>query len=97
MNCGILFFTFLFKIRRSEEHTSELQSPDHLVCRLLLEKKKHKDKGRPYRLAPHCQGHRSHHREYTALKPPVNEHSSNLHDASSSEAAIGEYKHSGAL
>src|SRR5947208_13471016 len=28
-----LFFT------RSEEHTSELQSPDHLVCRLLLEKK----------------------------------------------------------
>src|SRR5258708_22128798 len=28
------------KYRRSEEHTSELQSPDHLVCRLLLEKKK---------------------------------------------------------
>src|SRR5947208_4063202 len=27
-------------VRRSEEHTSELQSPDHLVCRLLLEKKK---------------------------------------------------------
>src|SRR5207244_13026723 len=27
---------------RSEEHTSELQSPDHLVCRLLLEKKKGK-------------------------------------------------------
>src|SRR5690348_16483589 len=26
---------------RSEEHTSELQSPVHLVCRLLLEKKKH--------------------------------------------------------
>src|SRR5258708_26812559 len=25
--------------QRSEEHTSELQSPDHLVCRLLLEKK----------------------------------------------------------
>src|SRR5438552_18995464 len=25
---------------RSEEHTSELQSPDHIVCRLLLEKKK---------------------------------------------------------
>src|SRR5258708_31909614 len=25
---------------RSEEHTSEVQSPDHLVCRLLLEKKK---------------------------------------------------------
>src|SRR5258708_17492446 len=31
---------------RSEEHTSELQSPDHLVCRLLLEKKKqHQNKG----------------------------------------------------
>src|SRR5207244_7675158 len=26
-------------VSRSEEHTSELQSPDHLVCRLLLEKK----------------------------------------------------------
>src|SRR6201982_2561303 len=29
-----------FKRDRSEEHTSELQSPVHLVCRLLLEKKK---------------------------------------------------------
>src|SRR5258708_11277920 len=29
-------------LERSEEHTSELQSPDHLVCRLLLEKKKHR-------------------------------------------------------
>src|SRR5690348_17653847 len=28
---------------RSEEHTSELQSPVHLVCRLLLEKKKNRD------------------------------------------------------
>src|SRR5690625_6784995 len=28
---------------RSEEHTSELQSRGHLVCRLLLEKKKHKN------------------------------------------------------
>src|SRR5207244_13108804 len=27
------------RLLRSEEHTSELQSPDHLVCRLLLEKK----------------------------------------------------------
>src|SRR5258708_8900539 len=31
---------YLNNILRSEEHTSELQSPDHLVCRLLLEKKK---------------------------------------------------------
>src|SRR5258708_31843918 len=30
----------LILVERSEEHTSELQSPDHLVCRLLLEKKK---------------------------------------------------------
>src|SRR5258708_1333425 len=30
---------FLRMPKRSEEHTSELQSPDHLVCRLLLEKK----------------------------------------------------------
>src|SRR3712207_8439455 len=29
-------------LRRSEEHTSELQSRQYLVCRLLLEKKKHK-------------------------------------------------------
>src|SRR5258708_10218678 len=32
--------TYRRTARRSEEHTSELQSPDHLVCRLLLEKKK---------------------------------------------------------
>src|SRR5437762_6398433 len=32
--------TFRFVIDRSEEHTSELQSPMYLVCRLLLEKKK---------------------------------------------------------
>ena len=36
--------TVSYKPRRSEEHTSELQSPDHLVCRLLLEKKKKKKK-----------------------------------------------------
>src|SRR5258708_15973515 len=34
---------------RSEEHTSELQSPDHLVCRLLLEKKKTRRHLRPSR------------------------------------------------
>src|SRR5947208_5695528 len=32
--------------KRSEEHTSELQSPDHLVCRLLLEKKKTQEHNR---------------------------------------------------
>src|SRR5258708_14021848 len=45
---------------RSEEHTSELQSPDHLVCRLLLEKKNkhpaHPDE--PCRPRAHTSGHR---------------------------------------
>src|SRR2546426_3742151 len=36
--------------RRSEEHTSELQSPCNLVCRLLLEKKKKKNKDRLLRV-----------------------------------------------
>src|SRR5258708_2189376 len=35
-----VMLTRTFANPRSEEHTSELQSPDHLVCRLLLEKKK---------------------------------------------------------
>src|SRR2546426_7331772 len=34
-------------VERSEEHTSELQSPCNLVCRLLLEKKKKKEKSTP--------------------------------------------------
>src|SRR2546426_5911540 len=34
------FLKFFSKAERSEEHTSELQSPCNLVCRLLLEKKK---------------------------------------------------------
>src|SRR5207244_9736670 len=34
---------YMITVKRSEEHTSELQSPDHLVCRLLLEKKKNKN------------------------------------------------------
>src|SRR5690606_40734016 len=40
------------RIYRSEEHTSELQSRENLVCRLLLEKKKRRQKNlRPARLA----------------------------------------------
>src|SRR5690625_6702087 len=35
-------------LTRSEEHTSELQSRGHLVCRLLLEKKKNKTKNHHY-------------------------------------------------
>src|SRR2546422_8448471 len=42
---GRSFYPLL--LARSEEHTSELQSRLHLVCRLLLEKKKKKDKPRP--------------------------------------------------
>src|SRR5205807_6945877 len=34
----------MIRLLRSEEHTSELQSPCNLVCRLLLEKKKKKNK-----------------------------------------------------
>src|SRR5258708_30137311 len=37
---AFIFGEMLGDCDRSEEHTSELQSPDHLVCRLLLEKKK---------------------------------------------------------
>src|SRR2546422_7937819 len=37
--------------RRSEEHTSELQSRLHLVCRLLLEKKKETDHAKPHECA----------------------------------------------
>src|SRR5438552_7675222 len=41
---------------RSEEHTSELQSPDHLVCRLLLEKKKGTTKRKPH-IGPYYLSH----------------------------------------
>src|SRR5947209_12473645 len=47
---------------RSEEHTSELQSRQYLVCRLLLEKKKQTQKPKPY-IHPHIHQtvtHRSH-------------------------------------
>src|SRR6266487_712852 len=41
---------------RSEEHTSELQSPVHLVCRLLLEKKKKHYTSRTPQCAEHLKG-----------------------------------------
>src|ERR1039458_10683475 len=43
------------KVRRSEEHTSELQSLRHLVCRLLLEKKKQTSSQASYAISP-CAG-----------------------------------------
>src|SRR5690348_17795404 len=42
---------------RSEEHTSELQSPVHLVCRLLLEKKKSRDSTRAKQIEEHKDCH----------------------------------------
>src|SRR2546426_9139495 len=45
LECGIEANVEVHRFRehpRSEEHTSELQSPCNLVCRLLLEKKKHR-------------------------------------------------------
>src|SRR2546430_13335546 len=41
LECLLHVGPHLFVDRRSEEHTSELQSQSNLVCRLLLEKKKH--------------------------------------------------------
>src|SRR5256885_7324623 len=41
-NCGNYFAAAISSTIRSEEHTSELQSPCNLVCRLLLEKKNNK-------------------------------------------------------
>src|SRR5947208_10868243 len=51
---------------RSEEHTSELQSPDHLVCRLLLEKKNVSSQQQLSACYPISAGrpaHSSHHRQ----------------------------------
>src|SRR3989442_3249599 len=64
----MLLFTLLLTGigSRSEEHTSELQSRPHLVCRLLLEKKKNKnsirsdaqvDNQEPYAVACICVAH----------------------------------------
>src|SRR2546422_7730250 len=57
--CRSLWQTPVAAVRRSEEHTSELQSRLHLVCRLLLEKKKkHQNEVLPHRepgsRAPFC-------------------------------------------
>src|SRR5438552_14695995 len=46
--CEPLAVALFHEADRSEEHTSELQSPDHLVCRLLLEKKKNYPVHRPH-------------------------------------------------
>src|SRR3712207_7028770 len=45
-SAGVWYWTLPDTPNRSEEHTSELQSRQYLVCRLLLEKKKHSHEGR---------------------------------------------------
>src|SRR5690554_7386618 len=54
--------------RRSEEHTSELQSRPHLVCRLLLEKKETRYPTTTVhsrtRISPHREANHPHHHEY---------------------------------
>src|SRR4029434_5368614 len=71
-----MLLLFFFILARSEEHTSELQSHLNLVCRLLLEKKKHNQAGddgaatdsacpRHSRIAPSdsCMAHCTHTRD----------------------------------
>src|SRR2546430_13215814 len=59
MNGAALIHDFEIALARSEEHTSELQSQSNLVCRLLLEKKKHKPTiAQPYVLLS-CDHHPS--------------------------------------
>src|SRR5258708_26777127 len=60
--------------KRSEEHTSELQSPDHLVCRLLLEKKKKRREHVPLPRRSQRTSRRVYHesqRRHTLVEPPV--------------------------
>src|SRR5258708_8597750 len=55
---------------RSEEHTSELQSPDHLVCRLLLEKKKKYKPRRRHRPARACTPSSADYASVSFNRPP---------------------------
>src|SRR5436189_415112 len=54
--------------QRSEEHTSELQSPMYLVCRLLLEKKKHAQRCNHAQRQPKKKNHNS---TYTQSTQPL--------------------------
>src|SRR4051794_41719867 len=58
----------LGEVERSEEHTSELQSPVHLVCRLLLEKKK--QPSRRHRIRGICSPRRLRHPSAAAAACP---------------------------
>src|SRR6266850_1537511 len=62
-----------FESKRSEEHTSELQSPCNLVCRLLLEKKKYP----VIELVPDREGQRGRHVDIhvpVVVRPAVLQH-----------------------
>src|SRR5690348_17716682 len=60
------------ELMRSEEHTSELQSPVHLVCRLLLEKKKKKKTKQYHSIQPHHNlAHKTQTRQQLATPPPA--------------------------
>src|SRR5256885_12968824 len=54
------------RVQRSEEHTSELQSPCNLVCRLLLEKKQYPKPRAPPRRVTRSSSYPSTHYVYTA-------------------------------
>src|SRR5438094_5378689 len=54
-NTQAAIFEYIYAMARSEEHTSELQSPYDLVCRLLLEKKKNKNQNRKKQYKNHIQ------------------------------------------
>src|SRR5690554_1642031 len=59
------FLDIHFSNVRSEEHTSELQSRPHLVCRLLLEKEKEKTNNNNHPITNHTRTRRPHHlRQY---------------------------------
>src|SRR5205823_6974310 len=66
----------LRRVRRSEEHTSELQSLAYLVCRLLLEKKKKKQKFGPNK-----------HDTYTKMKVHRRRRTKIIHDANTKHRA----------
>src|SRR5436189_1366823 len=51
---------------RSEEHTSELQSPMYLVCRLLLEKKKNNNTNNEHKSKPPVKRHKVKAKDHTS-------------------------------
>src|SRR5690554_7244310 len=70
------------KEQRSEEHTSELQSRPHLVCRLLLEKKKELQLSRPAQTLPgNAHGRGGNHPRGIHRGPQLQEYMGNVQQA----------------